>query len=75
MPDRGRTIRMVAHVANDNDSAVDLENKADKMKEITVVGDWHRRQGGQLQWYKVSILPNVVCGHGSGEHTVRPCAL
>jgi hypothetical protein len=71
-------VMMVAHLANDDDSAVDSESEADErvsLKEaVTGIGAKADNYNGTKN-IGVVILPKVVDGHGRGEHSVSPCAL
>jgi hypothetical protein len=70
-------VRMVAHLANDDDFAVDLESEADEREylkgAVTGIGAKVDSHSGTKN-IAIAILPKVVEGHGSGEHSVSPCA-
>lgn len=70
--------RMVAHLANDDDFAVDSESEADEKVPlkgaVTGIGAKADSYNGTKNT-AVAILPKVVDGHGSGEPSVSPCAL
>jgi hypothetical protein len=69
---------MVAHLANDDDSAVDSESEADERVPlkgaVTSIGAKEDNYQGTKN-IAVANPPKVVDGHGSGEHSVSPCAL
>jgi len=71
-------VRVLAHSANDDDSAVDSESEADEKaslkEEVTGIGAKADSYNGTKN-IAVAIPPNVVGGHGSGEHSVSPCVL
>ena len=65
-------IRMVANLANDDDSAVGSENEgASDVTGIVARADSYNGRKNKA----VAIPPKVVDGHGSGENSVSPCAL
>jgi hypothetical protein len=69
--------RMVAHLPNDDDSAVDSESEADEespKEAVTGIGAKADSYNGTKN-IAVAIPPKVVDGHGSGEHSVSPCVL
>lgn len=64
-------IRMVAHLANDDDFAVGSESEADVTGIAARADSYNGRKNKP-----VAIPPKVVDGHGSGEPSVSPsCAL
>jgi hypothetical protein len=73
-------IRMVAHLANDDDFAVNSESEADERVSLkgAVTGIGANLKAGNSNGTNniaVAIPPEVVDGHGSGEPSVSPCAL
>ncbi len=68
-------VRMVAHLWDDDDSEVDSENEAEPLKmEVTNTNAKVDSYNGTKSTV-VAIPPKVAEGHGSGEHSVSPCAL
>jgi hypothetical protein len=71
-------VRMVAHSANDDDSAVDSESEADERvslkRAVTGISAKANSYNGTTNT-AVAVPPKVVDGRGSGEHSVSPCAL
>jgi hypothetical protein len=74
-------VRMVAHLCNDDDSVVDSENEADEREslkgEVPGIGakvDVEVDSYNGTKNIPVAVPPEVVDGHGSGGHSVSPCA-
>jgi hypothetical protein len=70
--------RMVAHLGNDDNFAVDSESEADERVSlkgaVTGIGAKADSYNGTKN-IAGAIPPKVVDVHGSGEHSVSPCAL
>ena len=71
-------VKMVAHLANDDDSVVDSESEADERESLKEAATGIGAKADSFNGTKntaVAIPPKAVDGHGRGKPPVSPCAL